>query len=222
MILDNSEFRINIVLHIVSVTVEMIGRNIQQHGNIGFETIHVVELETTQFDHIIIIMFGRYLQGEALSHIPGQTYVEAGFFQYMIRKKRRGSLPVAAGNANHSSIGIATGKFYFRNNRCSSFFQRLYHRCALGYTGTLHHFIGIKNLLGRMTAFFPFDPVIIELLFIDIFYSRHIRDKDIETFDFRQNSCAGSTLTGSQYDNTFAHIYLLIEFSTLPMSIRPK
>ena len=46
LVLDNAELGIYIVLHLISVTVQMIGRNVHQYGDISMEFVHVIQLET--------------------------------------------------------------------------------------------------------------------------------------------------------------------------------
>ncbi len=45
-IIENAELGIDIVLHLVVVAVEMVGRDIEKHGHIGLEIIHILKLET--------------------------------------------------------------------------------------------------------------------------------------------------------------------------------
>ncbi len=45
LVLDDAEFCIHIVLHLVIVTVQMVGGDVHQYGNVGMELVHVVQLE---------------------------------------------------------------------------------------------------------------------------------------------------------------------------------
>ena len=45
LVLYNTHLRINIVLHAVVVSVQVIGRYVQQDGNVGTEIVHIVELK---------------------------------------------------------------------------------------------------------------------------------------------------------------------------------
>ena len=45
LVLNDAHLRVHIVLHIVLVAVQMVGRDVEQHRHIGTEIVHVVELE---------------------------------------------------------------------------------------------------------------------------------------------------------------------------------
>ena len=45
LILQDTQLRIHIILHLVIITVQVVGRNIQQNRNIRLEIIHIVQLE---------------------------------------------------------------------------------------------------------------------------------------------------------------------------------
>ena len=55
LVLDDAHLRIRVVLHAVVITVQMVGRDIQQNGNIGTEVIHIVQLERRQLDDVILM-----------------------------------------------------------------------------------------------------------------------------------------------------------------------
>ena len=95
----------------------MIRCNVQQDSYMGFEIIHIIQLKTTQFDDIIIIVASRYLQGQTFPHITGKSHFQSGTFQNMICQQCSRRFPIAPGNANHAGTSITTGKLYFRNNR---------------------------------------------------------------------------------------------------------
>ena len=55
LVLENAELGFHIVLHFVFVAVKMVGRDVHNHGDVGLELIHVVELEAAQLDYIHIV-----------------------------------------------------------------------------------------------------------------------------------------------------------------------
>ena len=64
----------------------MVGRNVQQNGNVGTEVEHIVQLKRREFDHVpVYIAFG-YLQRETASDVAGEAYVKAGLLQDMINE----------------------------------------------------------------------------------------------------------------------------------------
>ena len=42
----------------------MVGRDVQQNGNVGTEVIHVVKLEGTEFDDVVLVRLLSHLQGQ--------------------------------------------------------------------------------------------------------------------------------------------------------------
>ena len=143
LILQNPEFCIHIVLHLMVVTVEMVRRDIQNHSDVSLEVIHVVELETAQLHDIHIVFLRSHLQRKARPHIAGKTYVEARILQNVIGEHRCCRLAVAAGDANHFRIRIATGQFNFRNDGNAFRFYFLHNRRRLRNPRAFHHFVGI-------------------------------------------------------------------------------
>ena len=64
LVLDNTHLGIHVVLHLEVIAVQMVWSDVQQHGNIGTEVIHIVELEGTEFNDIIFMRVLRNLQSQ--------------------------------------------------------------------------------------------------------------------------------------------------------------
>ncbi len=45
LVADDAELGVDIVLHLVVVAVEMVGSDVEHHGDVGFEVVHIFELE---------------------------------------------------------------------------------------------------------------------------------------------------------------------------------
>ena len=45
LVLYDAELGIHVILHLIVVTVQMVGSYVHEHGDVGMELIHVVELE---------------------------------------------------------------------------------------------------------------------------------------------------------------------------------
>ena len=93
-ILQDAEFGIDVVLHLVFVAVEMVGRDVHKHGYVGPEVVHVFELERTELHHIYVVMVLGHLPCQRAAHIAGQSGVHAGLAQDMIDEHRGGRLAV--------------------------------------------------------------------------------------------------------------------------------
>ena len=86
LVLDYTEFSIHVILHFKSVTVQVVWSDVHQHGDIGMEFIHVVELEAAEFDDIIVIVTFSYLISQALSDIACQSHIQACLLEDVINQ----------------------------------------------------------------------------------------------------------------------------------------
>ena len=62
----------------------MVRRNIQQNGNIGTEIIHVVELETAEFDNVIFMRLLCHLQGKGVADVTCQSGIITSLLKDMV------------------------------------------------------------------------------------------------------------------------------------------
>ena len=80
LVLGDAHFRANVAHHFKVVAVEMIGGDVEQHGNVGTEVVHIVELERGDFQYIpisIAFLFDFcHLECERASDVACQSYVE--------------------------------------------------------------------------------------------------------------------------------------------------
>ena len=56
LVLNDSEFSVHVVLHLVIISVQMVGRDIHQDGYIGVELIHIIKLEAAQLYDVIVVV----------------------------------------------------------------------------------------------------------------------------------------------------------------------
>ena len=73
----------------------MVGRNVQQYGDVCPELVHVVELETAKLDDVVVVVppLGN-LQGEAPAYVACQPYVVACIPEDVVDEACRGGLAV--------------------------------------------------------------------------------------------------------------------------------
>ena len=81
---DNAELGPDIILHVVSVPVEMVRSDVCDHGYVRPELIAVVQLETTDFQYIIVKMLSCHLQCVALAYVSAEADVETGFLEKIV------------------------------------------------------------------------------------------------------------------------------------------
>ena len=66
------------------VAVEMVGGDVENDRNVGFEAVHVFKLEARQLDDVDVVVFPRYLQGEATANVAGKACVYTCLAQNVI------------------------------------------------------------------------------------------------------------------------------------------
>src|SRR3546814_9388796 len=84
LILQDPEFVICIILKAVFIPVQMVGSNVGQDGNIGPELMHIIQLEATQFQYIVVIILPGHLPGETLSEVTAQSGIQSCTCQQVV------------------------------------------------------------------------------------------------------------------------------------------
>ncbi len=100
----------------------------------------------------------------------------------MVCQQSCSGFAVAAGDANHLGIGVATGKLYFGNHRYALFHYGFHNRHVRGYSGTLHNLVGAQNLVHRMAPFLPLYALFVKNGTITRGYGTGIGKKHIHPF----------------------------------------
>ena len=189
LVLDYAELGVHIILHLVVITVQMIGRYIQQDSYIRFEVVHVVQLKTAQFDHVDRVRVFGNLQCQAVSYVSCQADIHSGFFQDVVCKHGSRCLTITSGDTDHFRVGVSSGKFYFGDDMRPLRFQFLDHRSLIGYSGTFDDLVGIQNVGFGMLSFFPTDSVGVEHILILGFDRRKVGNEHVKSFCLRQHGC---------------------------------
>ena len=86
LVLRDTELCVHIVLHAVVVAVQVVGRNIHQHGNVGAELIHVIQLERTKLNHVVIMLIRGHLQSKTLANVACQSYIQTCTLENVINE----------------------------------------------------------------------------------------------------------------------------------------
>ena len=175
----------------------MVRCDIQQDGDVGLEIIHVIELEGTQFDDIVVMILVRHLECQRIADISRQTHVQPCLFEDVEDKGGSGRLTVRTGDTDHLRLRITRCEFNLGDDRRTLRNQFLNERCIRRNTGRFNYFVGIQNEFLRVLAVFPCDAVLVQQRTIGFANRTTVRDEDVKAFLFRQNSCAGTTLAGS-------------------------
>lgn len=197
LILDDTHLCVGIVLELEVVPVEVVGCDVEQYGNVGMEVIHVVELETAQFDDVIGMRLFGDLQSQALPDVSGQSNVIAGILEYMEDEACGRCLSIAPGDAYHLGVGVTAGKFNLADDVCALLDELLYHRGFLRYAWTLDDLVGTEYFFLSVVSFFPFDVMVVEQLLVLVLNGRHIRNEHVEALCLGKYGCPCSTFACS-------------------------
>ena len=128
LVLDDAHLGIDIVLELEVVAVEVIGRDVEQNGNVGTEVVHVVELERTQFDDIVLVRFLSHLESKTLTDISGQSHVVSGTLEDVIDQRGGCRLAVAARDTDHLGVRISSCELNLADDMRVLSHQFLHHR----------------------------------------------------------------------------------------------
>ncbi len=213
-VLEDAELGVDIVLHLVVVAVEVVGRDVEQHGDVGLERIHIVELERAQLNHVDGMRVAGDLKGEAVADVAGQASVDTRTAQDVIDERGGGRLAVAAGDADHLGIGVAARELDFAYNGNVFLAQGLDDRSGVGNTGALHHLVGGKDTLHGVLAVFVRDVLFFECGEIFGSYRSEIAEKHVHALVFCKNGSADAAFAAAEYHKTFlilifAHLCLI-------------
>ena len=197
LVLCDTHLGVGVVLKLELVAVQMVGGDVEQHGDVGVEVIHVVELEAAQLYHVPGVRSLCHLQSQGVAYVASQPHVVARLFHDVVDERCGGGLAVASGDADHAGVGIPACKLYLAYHGNVASHHLLYHRGFLGYAGALYYLVGIEYLVFAMVSFFPFYPVAVEHGLVVVLDGRHVRHKDIEVLFLSQDSGAHTTLGGA-------------------------
>ena len=175
----------------------MIGRDVEQHGHIGLELIHVVQLETAQLDDIHIVMLGSHLQGQAATHVSGQAHVQAGLLEDMIGQLGGRGLAVAAGDAHHLGVGIAACELNLAHDGDTLLDGLGDHGCRVGDAGALDNLVGIEDFLRGVSAFLPCDAILVKQVLIVLPDFAGITQPHVHAFNLSKHRSTGTALASA-------------------------
>ncbi len=116
LVLGDAEFGVHIFLHTVVVTVQVVRCDVHQYGNVGTEVIHIVQLEGTQLNDVVIMLLRGYLQGQAVADVAGEADVQACTLEDVINERGGCSLSVRAGDTDHLCVSVPSRKLYLRDD----------------------------------------------------------------------------------------------------------
>lgn len=137
-VLEHAQLGRDIVLHFVVITIQMVGRDIEQHGHIGVKGVHIVQLKRGQLDDVYSMRLIGYKTGQTHAYIAAGRSIVSAAAQQMRGQHRGGGLAVAAGYCDKACTGgqKKVCKFNFANHGNTLGDSVFNYRCIIGYAGT--------------------------------------------------------------------------------------
>jgi len=215
LVLYDAHLGVHVVLHAVVVAVEVVGRDVQQDGDVGTEVIHVVQLEGTQFDDVVFVWVLGHLQGQAVADVSGESCIVTGGFEYVVDERGGRCLAIAACDADHLGMRVSSGELYFTDDGYSTLDGFLHDGCLVGYAGAFDDFVCVEYFPFGVCAFFPRDVSAVEHLLVTVLDGRHVGDEHVVPFFLCQCSSAGTTFAGAQYYYSFHFQSYIINYSSM-------
>ena len=198
-IAGDAELRLDIVLHLVVVPVQMVRRDVGDYGYVGLEVIYVVQLEAAELQYIDVVLFCRYLIGVALSDVAAESYIKAGLHQKVIDQRCGSGLSVASGDAYLLRSVISPCEFDLRDDVDAAVGYLLHHRSLRRYSRALHHLVRIEDEVFRMLSLLVRDLPLVEHSCVFLRYLTHIGEEYIITFNLREHCGTYSALASTKY-----------------------
>ena len=198
----DAEFRAGVVLDLVVVAVEVVRRDVGDDSDVGPEIIGVVQLETADFQYVIVVLLGRDLQRVALADVAAQAGVQAGFPEQVIDQGRGRGLAVGPRDADLLRAVVARGEFDFRYDVRALLAEGLHHGGRAGDARTLDDLVRIQDAFRGVPALLEGDVPLLQGLEVLVLDLPVVGQEDVESFYFRQHGGAHAALCSSQYYNS--------------------
>ena len=202
LVLQDAQLGVHIALHLAAVTVQVVGRDVHQHGDVSLEAVHVVELETAQLDHVARVRILGHLQGQAAPDVARQTNIHAGLAQDVVRQRRGRRLAIAARDADHPRVRVSPGQLDLGEDRDATL-----HGCAhdgrrVGYAGAFDDLVGVEDLGLRVMALFKEDTALEQHRLVFLCDRAAVGDKHVEALRPGQHRGSHATLACAQNDDS--------------------
>ena len=188
----DTELSIHIVLELVVVSVQVVGRDIEQNGNIRLEIVAVIQLERGELNHVVVMILLCHLQRQRIADIACQTDIQSSAAKHIKEQRCGGRLAIRTSDTNHFAACVACRKLNLREDRCTLCYELLHEGGSERNTRRLNDFICRQYALCGVLACFPCYMVLVEQGLISRRDLAPVAHKDLHTFGFRQygSTCA--------------------------------
>ena len=137
----DAELGFHIVLKIVVVPVQMVRSDVGDDCDVGPEIEASVQLETADFQNIVVVVLGCYLKGVALANVASQAYIESCLLQEIVDEGSSGGLAVGPGDADFLRGVITRRELDFGYDVCPLCFKLFHNGNGVGNTRALDYLI---------------------------------------------------------------------------------
>ena len=140
LILQDAHLGQGVLLEVVVVAVEVVGRDVHQEGDVHAELVHIVQLEAAELDDEVVgLLVGHDLTGEAEAHVTRQPHGEPCLGEDVVQPHRGGRLAIAPRDTDdlRPRAQVATRQLDLRDHRDACSAYGLHDRRLLGDPGAL-------------------------------------------------------------------------------------
>ena len=202
----------------------MVGGDVEQHGHVGAEVVHVVELEAAQFHDVDVVRPACHLHGERAAYVAGKGCVESCEAQDVACEHGSGGLAVAACQAHAARGGreVSSGELDFADYVYASAVYRAHDGCVVGYSGAFHHFVGVEYALHGVAALLPLDAFGVEDGGVARGHGAVVAQEHVHAFVLCEDGGACAAFAGSEHHDFFLfHHRILRVTNVITASMMP-
>ena len=204
LVLRDAHLGIDVVLEAVVVAVQVVGRDVHQHADVGPEAVHAVELERAQLEHVPVVVARGDAVGEALADVAAQGDVHPGVAHDLVDERRRGSLAVRAGDADAARTAhVAARELHLGDHRNAPLADAPHDGRRVGNAGRLDDLRGLQDALLAVAALLIGDLPLVEARAKALGNVSRIGEQDVETPLFGEDRGAVAADSPAQYDDLF-------------------
>ena len=183
--------------HHAPIAVQVVGRDVEQHGDVGAEVVHVVELKRAEFYDVVLVRVFGHLVGQRVANVASQSGIVARRAEDVVDEAGGGGLAVAARDANHLRRGVAASELNLADDGDADGLGFDHHGSGVGDAGAFNDFVGVEDEALGVAAFFPADAPLIKHLLVAWGDGRHVAHQHVEALLLGQHGGSSAALSGS-------------------------
>src|SRR5690606_40572635 len=177
LVLCNFKFCSYVLFKIIIIPIQMVWSDIEYHGYIRPEGYYIIQLKTTQLQHIPFFGCQSNLSGKTVTDIAGNRYIQPCFLKNVIGEAGGRRLAIGSGDTHYLAVSFKPVGPFNLTYQLYTFLSYLLHYTGLfGNSRALNHNISSENLVRTMLPLFKCNAPLTELIFILLFDGSRIRN----------------------------------------------